>query len=328
MKKSILFACLCWVVSVFVTTPVTSAALKKVKITASRNSILMLYSYGPRDAGIFKKHGIDLIIDNRPFKGHMAGLPAKEVPCTTYAGTAAIARINKGLDWVIVGGGLTVMQEVFVLKSSPFKTIEDLKGKKFASWSTGAGAFKAMRATVIDGYGFDVLKDTKFVQAAPPALLKLLDRGQVDSMFNISSLTIAAAAQPDKYRSIYAPNDYWRKKTGQPIIWSAPLVCWRSWVNEDKARAAAFVRAFTEAFKWLRVPANLDKAIAKYGKLAAVKNKAQADVYKKWLTNRRMLIVDWNKETRDKQWEFLHMAAKHGVLGKVPSKEKHGLILN
>ncbi len=327
MKKSILFACLCWVVSFFVTTPVTSAALKKVKITASRNSILMLDSYGPRDAGIFKKHGIDLIIDPRPFKGHMAGLPAKEVPCATYAGTAAIARINKGLDWVIVGGGLTVMQEVFVLKSSPFKTIEDLKGKKFASWSTGAGAFKAMRATVIDGYGFDVLKDTKFVQAAPPALLKLLDRGQVDSMFNISSLTIAAAAQPDKYRSVYAPNDYWKKKTGQPIIWSGPLVCWRSWVNEDKARAAALSRAFTESYEWLRVPANLDKAIAKYGKLAAVKNKAQADVYKKWLTGHRVFLSTWDKKTRDKQWEFLHMAAKHGVLGKVPSKEKHGLIL-
>ena len=327
MKHSILFACLCWVVSVFVTTSVDAGKLKKVKITAARNSILMLYSYGPRDAGIFKKHGIDLEIDNRPFKGHMAGLPAGEVPCTTYAGTAAIARINKGLEWVIVGGGLTVMQEVFVLKSSPFKTITDLKGKKFASWSTGAGAFKAMRATVIDGYGFDVLKDTEFVQAAPPALLKMLDRGQIDSMFNISSLTIAAAAQPEKYRSVYAPNDYWKKKTGQAILWSAPLVCWRKWVDADRARATAFVKAFTEGYKWLRNPVNLKKAVKKYGKLAAVKNEAQAKTYESWLSQGKMLITDWNEETRDKQWQFLHMAKKHGILTKIPPKEKYGLIL-
>ena len=117
MKKSILFACLCCVVSVFVTTSVDAGKLKKVKVTAARNSILILYTYGPKEAGIFEKHGIDLEIDVRPFKGHMAGLPAGEVPCTTYAGTAAIARINMGLDWVIVGGGLTVMQEVFVLKN-------------------------------------------------------------------------------------------------------------------------------------------------------------------------------------------------------------------
>ena len=327
MKHSILFACLCWVVSVFVTTSVDAGKLKKVKITAARNSILMLYSHGPKDAGIFKKHGIDLEIDNRPFKGHMAGLPAGEVPCTTYAGTAAIARINKGLEWVIDGGGLTVMQEVFVLKSSPFKTITDLKGKKFASWSTGAGAFKAMRATVIDGYGFDVLKDTEFVQAAPPALLKMLDRGQIDSMFNISSLTIAAAAQPEKYRSVYAPNDYWKKKTGQAILWSAPLVCWKKWVDADRARATAFVKAFTEGYKWLRKPENLKKAVKKYGKLAAVKNEAQAKTYESWLKQGKMLITDWNEETRDKQWQFLHMAKKHGILKKIPPKEKYGLIL-
>ena len=327
MKKSILFACLCWVVSVFVTTSVDAGKLHKVKVTAARNSVLILYTQGPKAAGIFKKHGIDLEIDMRPFKGHMAGLPAGEVPCTTYAGTAAIARINKGLDWVIVGGGLTVMQEVFVLKSSPFKTITDLKGKKFASWSTGAGAFKAMRATVLDGYGMDVLKDTEFVQAAPPALLKMLDRGQVDSMFNISSLTIAAAAQPDKYRSVFAPNDYWKKKTGQAILWSAPLVCWRKWVNEDKARATAFVKAWTEGYRWLSKPENLRKTVKKWGKLAAVKNDAQRQVYEDWLASGKMLIVDWDEATRDKQWEFLHMAKKHGILTKIPNKEKYGLIL-
>ena len=327
MKKSILFACLCWAVSVFVTTSVDAGKLKKVKVTAARNSILILYTYGPKEAGIFEKHGIDLEIDVRPFKGHMAGLPAGEVPCTTYAGTAAISRINKGLDWVIVGGGLTVMQEVFVRKNSPFKTITDLKGKKFASWSTGAGAFKAMRATVMDGYGMDVLKDTEFVQAAPPVLLKLLDRGEIDSMFNISSLTIAAAAQPDKYRSVFAPNEYWKKKTGQGIIWSAPLVCWRKWVDEDKARATAFVKAWTEGYRWLRKPENLKKVVKKYGSLAAVKNEAQAKTYEKWLTQGKMLIVDWDEATRDKQWEFLHMAKKHGILKKIPNKEKYGLIL-
>ena len=273
MKNNVaIVACLSILVSIFASafvfepTAVMAQELKKVKVTAARNSILILYTHGPKDAGIFKKHGIDLEIDMRPFKGHMAGLPAGEVPCTTYAGTAAIARINKGLDWVIVGGGLTVMQEVFVLKDSPFKTITDLKGKKFASWSTGAGAFKAMRATVIDGYGMDVLKDTEFVQAAPPALLKMLDRGQIDSMFNISSLTIAAAAQPDKYRSVYAPNDYWKKKTGQAILWSAPLVCWRKWVDEDRARATAFVKAWTEGYRWLRKPENLKKVIEQWRK--------------------------------------------------------------
>lgn len=326
MRKFTLLTCVISLVSVFVSSSVTAQALKKVKVTVPRNSVFILGVLGGKDAGIFAKHGIDLITDVRPFRGHMAGLPAKEVPLTTYAGTAAIGRINQGMDLVIIGGGLTVMQEVFVRKDSPYHTIEDLKGKKFASWSTGAGAFKATRAAIMDGYGIDVLKDTEFVQAAAPALFKMLEKGRVDSMFNISSLTIAAASQPDKFRSIFAPNDYWKKKTGQPIVWSGPLVAWRDWVNEDRARAKAVAKAFEESWEWLRKPENLDKAIAKYGRLAAVKNKAQAETYKKWLMSHRIFLAKWDKDTRDKQWKFLETAKKYGVLKKIPPKEKAAIV--
>ena len=149
MKKSLLImACLGFLVAVFESTPVMAQGLKKHKIVIPRNSVFVLNYFGARDAGIYRKHGIDLEIDARPFKGFAASLPAKATMATTYPGTAAIARINKGMDMVVIGGGLTVMQEVFVLKNAPFKTISDLRGKKFASWSTGAGAFKATRAAM------------------------------------------------------------------------------------------------------------------------------------------------------------------------------------
>ena len=135
MKKALLPAFAGALATAIVSTPVVAQALKDVKITVPRNSVLVLSAFGGKDAGIYAKHGINLIIDARPFRGHMAGLPAKEVPVANYAGTAAIARINKGLDWVIIGGGLTVMQEVFVQKDSSFQKITDLKGKKFSSWS-------------------------------------------------------------------------------------------------------------------------------------------------------------------------------------------------
>ena len=307
--------------------PVTAQNLKKIKVVIPRNSVFVLNYFGGRDAGIWRKHGIELEIDARPFKGFAASLPAKEAMVTTYMGTAAIARINKGLDWVIIGGGLTVMQEVYVRKDSPFKSVYDLRGKKFASWSTGAGAFKATRAVIMDAFGIDVLKDTEFQQVAAPALFKLLERGDVDSMFNLSSLTIAAASQPDKFRSIFSPNAYWKKKTGHPIMWSAPIVAWRSWVDEDRARAKSFVKATHESFKWLENGKNVEAAIKKFGVLAGVKNKAQAAVYKKWLATGKIFKGRWDRETIDAQWEFLEMAAKRGVLGKVPDKNKVALVL-
>lgn len=330
MTRTILSKCLMALIPVAVAAaalPAPAKALDKVKVVIPRNSAFVLSYYGGRDAGIYKKHGIDLQIDARPFAGFLAGLPSKECMVTTYAGTAAISRINKGLDWVIIGGGLTVMQQVFVRDKEPIHKITDLKGKKFASWSTGAGAFKALRAAVLDGYNFDVLHDTKFDQIAAPALFKFLGRGDVDAMFNISSLTITAASEGGKFRSVFSPNAYWKKKTGYPIVWSGPIVAWRSWVDADRDRAKRFVAATHEAFRWLRDPKHLDTVVQKYGTLAAVHNQAEANTYKKWLKDKRVFLAHWDQKTMDAEWKFLDVAKKYGVISKVPSEKKYGLVL-
>jgi NitT/TauT family transport system substrate-binding protein len=314
-------------VSVLAGSAAPAQALDKVKVVIPQNSVFVLNWMGARDAGVFKKHGIDVEVDARPFAGFLAGLPAKETMAATYSGMDAIQKMNQGLDWAIIGGGLTVFQEVFVLKDSPYKSIADLRGKKFGAWSTGAGAFKAVRAALIEAHGFDVTKDAKLVQLAPPALIKLLERGEVDAMLNISSFTIAAASQPDKFRSIFVPNEYWKKKTGSPIVWSAPLVAWKSWVSENPTRAKNFVAASHESFEWLRDPKNFDTAVKAHGKLAGVTTPEAIATYKKWLGEHKIFLTKWDQKVVDAQWQFLELTQRHGILDKVPDKKAHAMIL-
>src|SRR5581483_3091317 len=96
------------------------------------------------------------------------------------------------------------------------------------------------RAAIMDAYGMDLPKETQIEELAPPVLFALLQGGKVDAMINISSFTMAAASQPDTMRSIFSPNDYWKQKTGYPIVWAAPLVAWKSWVDADPTRARNF----------------------------------------------------------------------------------------
>jgi ABC-type nitrate/sulfonate/bicarbonate transport system substrate-binding protein len=245
----------------------------------------------------------------------------------TYSGIDAILKMNQGVDLAIIGGGLTVIQDVFVRKDSPVKTVSDLRGKRVGVWSSGAGAFKAARAAIIDAAGLDLEKDTKLVQLAPPALFKMLENGSIDAMIDISSFTIRAASQPDKFRSIFSPNDYWKQKTGYPIVWAAPIVAWKSWVEEDPARAANFAAATEESFRWLRQPENFDAAVKKYGTLAGVTTPAAIATYKRWLGEKRIFLAHWDAKVVDAEWQFLEMAKRHGVLDKVPAKEQHALIL-
>jgi NitT/TauT family transport system substrate-binding protein len=325
MKKAIILAVLGLLLTIFVSPPAVAQDLKTVKIVVPRGTVFPLSYLGGKDAGIFQKHGIDVQVDLRPFKGYVASLPSRETLVTSYPGLSAIVRINQGMDLVVFGGGLTVMQEVFVPIDSPLKSIPELRGKRFGIWSSGAGSVKSMRAAVADAFGLDLFKDAKIVEAPPPALMGLVDKGEVDAFMNVSSMTIRALARPDKYRSIFSPNDYWKQKTGFPVMWSAPLVAWREWIQEDPERAKKLVAAVHESFTWLRQ--NADVAMGKYGKLAAVKTPAEANIYKRWLKENRVLLTRWDSKVVDAEWQFLEVAKKVGVLKKVPSKEKHALIL-
>jgi NitT/TauT family transport system substrate-binding protein len=320
-------ACLAALASMAVGVPTTAHALDKIKIVIPQSSSFVLNYLGAKDAGVFKKHGIDLDVDPRPFAGFLAGLPSKQTMAVTYAGTEAIEKMNQGLDWAIIGGGLTVLQEIYVRKDSPLKSVKDLRGKKFGVWSKGAGAFKAAQVAIMDSAGLDIAKDTKTVQLAPPALYKLLERGEIDAMINISSFTIKAASQPDKFRSIFSPNGYWKKKTGYPIVWAAPIVAWKSWVNEDRDRAKRYVAAVHESFRWIRDPANLDAAVKKYGKLAGVTDAESIATYKKWFAEKRVYLAHWDQKVVDAEWQFLETAKKFGMLAKVPDKKTHAMVL-
>ncbi len=301
--------------------------LKKVKIVIPQNSVFVLNFLGGKDAGVFSTYGVDLDVDPRPFAGFLAGLPSKQCMTSTYSGIDAIQKIDEGLDWVIIGGGLTVVQDVIVRKDSPLNTPADLRGKKFGTFSTGAGSFKASRAAMIDAYKLDVVHDTQLQQVAGPALTKLLERGEVDAIINISSLTLAAEAQADKFRVLFSPNDYWRQKTGYPIVWAAPTVAWRSWVDEDQARAKAFAAATAESFRWLSKPENLHAAVKSHGTLAGVTKPEDIAEYEKWLGADKMFMTSWDRKAVDAQWKFLEVVQRTGVIDKVPAEDKYALFV-
>lgn len=305
----------------------TAAALQKHNVVIPTASVFVLNYMGGKDAGIFAKHGIDLDVDARPFAGFLAGLPTKETMAGNYSGLSDIQRINEGLDWAIIGPGLTVVQDVIVRADSPYKTVADLRGKKFGAFSTGAGAFKAARAAIIDSDKIDVLKDTQFQQIAGPALNDLLERGELDAMINISSLTMAAEAQPAKFRILFSPNEYWEKKTGYPIVWASPLAAWTSWVEQDKARARNFAAAAVESFKWLENPKNLETAVKNHGALAGVTTSAEIAEYKLWLTKKQMFLTAWDEKAVNAQWQFLDLCQKIGIIKKVPPQNKYALFV-
>src|SRR5262249_55423669 len=130
MKRISGLACLALLTFVLVAAPAMAQTLDKVKVVIPENSVFVLNWMGARDAGIFRRHGIDLEVDTRPFAGFLAALPAKQCMVATYSGIDAVLKMNQGFDLAVIGGGLTVIQDIFVPKESPIKSVGDLRGKR------------------------------------------------------------------------------------------------------------------------------------------------------------------------------------------------------
>ena len=326
MKNIVRISTLALFLGMLATTVHAASDLKTVKMVIPRGSTFVLSYFGARDAGIFRKHGIDIEVDARPFAGFLSALPGRQVLVGTYAGLNGIDQMNNGKDLIVIGGGLTSMQDVWVRKDSPLKKLSDLKGKKLGVWSRGAGATKALEVLALDGFKLDLNRDVQTIEIAGPALNALLDRGEVDAMFNLSSLSIAAASQPNKYRVLFSPDDYWKEKTGSPLVWSAPTIAWKDWIDQDRQRAKNVVDALHESWQWLRE--NSDKAVEKYGKLAGVQNAAEAASLKKLLQAGGIFLDKWDPKIVDAQWQFLELAKQAGIIKAVPPKDKYSLILH
>src|SRR5574339_1162350 len=103
MKKIGWFLALALFLGMAGATAHAASDLKTVKMVIPRGSTFVLSYFGARDAGIFRKYGIDVDVDSRPFAGFMAGLPSRQVLVGTYAGLNAIEQMNQGKDLIVIG---------------------------------------------------------------------------------------------------------------------------------------------------------------------------------------------------------------------------------
>jgi taurine transport system substrate-binding protein len=179
-RKGIAAACLALLVSVLAVAAGPAQALDKVKVIIPQNSVFVLNWRGANDAGVFRKHGIDLEVDVRPFAGFLAGLPSKAAMVGTYSGMDAVEKMNQDVDWAVIGGGLTVFHGIYVPKDSPIKTIADLKGKKVGvpfNSTTHFHTIVALEQAKINP------ADVQILNMRPPEVRAAWQRGDIHATF-------------------------------------------------------------------------------------------------------------------------------------------------
>src|SRR5690606_38689572 len=96
--------------------------------------------------------------------------------------------------------------------------------------------------------GIDVFKDFELVTAGPPELIELLDKGEIDAMFNFDPHNGSELVRG--HRILFSAMDGWTEAKGGPL-WLTVMGASEKWLKENKELAYAVRDAYDDAHGWL-----------------------------------------------------------------------------
>jgi len=171
-------------------------AQEKIRISYSSVDASNAIWYVARDAGLYKKNGLDVDLIFIPSTTtSVASLLAGDVPVGNASGGGVAAAVVGGADLVIVGCYLNTLPYELVVSES-VKSGEDLRGKSIGISRVGSASDVAARA-LVRGLGLEPDKDVPILQmggqpelaaglenkrifaatAVPPALVRMQKAG-------------------------------------------------------------------------------------------------------------------------------------------------------
>ncbi len=161
--------------------------------------------------------------------------------------------------------------EYMVLKNSPIKKVEDLKGKVVATNGYGSGTDIPLRI-MLAKHGLSDKKDVTFIEAPIPTMGAMLNEHKVDLIAWVLPFTANPKAHQDA-RTLFTEGD--AVGINQLGMWVAKS----EFIQKNRAALIDFMEDALRAERWYFDPANHAEAV----KIAVAVTKIPAPVWDSWL---------------------------------------------
>ena len=226
---------------------ITSFALaqERIKLPISASSKTLGYSpvWVASRQGFFEKQGLDVqvVFVEGADKSVMA-LIGGSTFVAAGAADAMMGAVEQGLDLVAIGGVINGLTH-FILGGKKFHTYEDLRGATIGSSGLASGTTFVLRR-VLKTKGLEFGKDYKLlnVGGSGPALAAMV-AGRVDG---------GIIAIPLGYEGVeLGLNLIGKVNEVIPDYQLTVLTVKRSWVEKNRSTAVRFMKAMTQAMRWL-----------------------------------------------------------------------------
>ncbi len=273
--------------------------------------------YVMQKLGIDKKYNLDIerknTIDANALYTMLRG---KEVDIGFGGWTTAAEYRTKGSDMVAVYSMMKVMDDVMVKKDSPLKSFADLKGKRVGIFGGPAGSTTMIfRVEVSKFFGFDIDKDATVQYGAPPMLMGLLDKGELDAVLLLDPYVSKMLAS-GKYRSIGELGEIWQQKMGYPLV-SINILTNDEFANKNPQTVKNFVKAWKESLEYMKSHPELWPEMTK---AIGMTSPEEINILRDRVD--KSMFAQWDDELIQQQMKFAEMAVQVGGKDVLPSIPK------
>ncbi len=229
-------------------------------VSATADAPFLLFA----QQGIAKHNGVSYTVEPIHFQGSPSVITALATGDLDFGGlgfsAVPIAVLNAGLsDLRIIADQFrdgvpgSYSNEFLVLKDSPIRTIEDMKGKVAATNSAGSAIDMAMRA-MFRKHGIEDKRDVTVIEAAFPNLPSMLREHKADLIASTRVFT----ADPDNRaytRTLFTQRD----AMGPSEM--AMLVARQGFLEKNRAVVIDYLEDSLRLLHWYSDPAHRDDAI-------------------------------------------------------------------
>jgi sulfonate transport system substrate-binding protein len=247
-------------------------------VSATADAPFLLFA----QPGIAKHIGVSYTIEPTHFQGSPSVITALATGDLDFGGlgfsAVPIAVLNAGLrDLRIIADQFrdgvpgSYSNEFLVLKDSPIRTIEDLKGKVAATNSAGSAIDMAMRA-MFRKHGIEDKRDVTIIEAAFPNLPSMLREHKADLIASTRIFTADPANRADT-RALFTQRD----AIGPSEM--AMLVARQGFLEKNRAVVIDYLEDSLRLLHWYSDPAHRDDAI----KALADFTKQPASAFSSWM---------------------------------------------
>lgn len=251
-------------------------------------------------------HYIDADAANQNFiLGHT------EISFDLDVANAAIMR-SQGHDTVVFGPGLNMNNSILVRKDLDYESPEDLIGKKVGHFGEDSSTTTSLSVMLKEIYDIDIFNDFELVTAGAPALVELLDKGEIDAMFNFDPHNGTALVRG--HRILFSAMDAWEEAKGGPL-WLTNIGASEEWLKENQEIAYGVRDAYEDAHDWLLE--NFDE-FANEPYKSLIGKEDPDDIAKNIERSKELPLVtkEWGEDELERAEEFIDLMAEQERLIK------------